>query len=224
MLGEQIARVLRERSNLMDKTTRQFEDKFGGVWTKVKFYKKMPDNPDYKIIKGVRFCEAIVKARLSSVILKSSDISCAGAKYTFGWDHQVGEEIINACCVKRHISFDTAKSILLASPQLEIPSAAIGLNTDDKTDLLISYPQPEQFMNLLKVFQQSKGENLTVSLSSIMGVCGNVAVKTYLEGRISISFGCDDSREYGRISPDRLAVGIPYSELRIFVPALISEV
>ena len=208
----------------MDKTTRQFEDKFDGVWTKVKFYKKTPDNPDYKTMKRVRFCEAIVKARLFPVILKGSDISSAGAKYTFGWDHHAGKEIINACCVKRHISFNTAESILLATPQLKIPPAAIGLNTDGKPDLLISYLQPKQFMNLLKVFQQSKGENLTVSLSSIMGVCGNVAVKTYLEGRISISFGCDDSREYGHISRDRLAVGIPYSQLRIFAPALSSKV
>jgi len=207
----------------MNKTIRQFEDKFGGVWTTVKFYKEMPDSFDYRIMEGVRFCEAIVKARLLPVILKGSGISCAGAKYTFGWNHRVGKEIIKACCKKRDISFDTAKSILLATPQLKIPPVAIGLNTDDKPDLLISYPQPEQLMNLLKVFQQCKGENLTVSLSSIMGVCGNVAVKTYLEGRISISFGCDDSREYGHISRDRLAVGIPYSELSIFVPALISE-
>jgi len=207
----------------MNKTIRQFEDKFGGVWTTVKFYKEMPDSFDYRIMEGVRFCEAIVKARLLPVILKGSGISCAGAKYTFGWNHRVGKEIIKACCKKRDISFDIAKSILLATPQLKIPPLAIGLNTDDKPDLLISYPQPEQLMNLLKVFQQYKGENLTVSLSSIMGVCGNVAVKTYLEGRISISFGCDDSREYGHISRDRLAVGIPYSELSIFVPALISE-
>ena len=208
----------------MDKTTRQFEGKFSGVWTKVKFYRKMPDNYNYRIVEGVRFCEAIVKARLSPVILKSSDISCAGAKYAFGWDHQVAKEIIRTCSEKRHISFDTAESILLATPQLKVPPAAIGLNTDDKPDLLISYPQPEQFINLLKVFQQYKGENLTVSLSSIIGVCGNVAVKVYLEGKISISFGCDDSREYGRISRDRLALGIPYSEVRIFVPALTSEV
>ena len=208
----------------MDKTTKQFEDKFGGVWTKVKFYKEMPDSSDYKVTEGVRFCEAIVKARLFPVILKGSDISCVGAKYAFGWDHQVSKEIINACCGKRKISFDTAKSMLLSTPQLEIPPAAIGLNTDDKPDLLISYPQPEQFMNLLKVFQQYDGKNLTVSLSSIMGVCGNVAVKAYLEGKIAVSFGCDNSREYGHISRDRLAVGIPYSELSIFVPALKSKV
>lgn len=79
-------------------------------------------------------------------------------------------------------------------------------------------------MDLLKVFQEHKGENLTVSLSSIMGVCGNVAVKTYLEGKICVSFGCDDSREYGQISRDRLALGIPCSELRVLVPTLISEV
>jgi uncharacterized protein (DUF169 family) len=175
-------------------------------------------------MEGVRFCEAVVKARLSPVILKGSDISCVGAKYVFGWDHGVSKEIIRACSEKRRISFGIAKSILLATPQLKISPVAIGLNTDGRPDLLISYPQPEQFMELLKVFQEYKGENLTVSLSSIMGVCGNVVVKAYLEGRVSISFGCDDSREYGHISRDRLAVGIPYSELKIFVPALISEV
>lgn len=98
----------------------------------------MPDNSDYETMEGVRFCEAIVKARLSPVILKSPDISCAGAKHVFGWDHRVDTKIINACCEKRHISFDVAKSIVLATPQLDIPPVAIGLNTEDKPDLLIS--------------------------------------------------------------------------------------
>ncbi|GAI03368.1 unnamed protein product [marine sediment metagenome] len=53
----------------------------------MKFYEEMPDDSDYETVEGVRFCEAIVKARLSPVILKGSAISCAGAKYTFGWDH-----------------------------------------------------------------------------------------------------------------------------------------
>jgi len=51
-----------------------------------------------------------------------------------------------------------------------------------------------------------------------------VLTVVFAKDRISISFGCDDSREYGHISRDRLAAGIPYSELSIFVPALISEV
>ena len=46
-----------------------------------------------------------------------------------------------------------------------------------------------------------------------MAVCGNVAVKAYLTRHICLSFGCPDSREYGRISRDRLAVGIPFQLL-----------
>jgi len=39
-----------------------------------------------------------------------------------------------------------------------------------------------------------------------------VAVKAYLTERISLSFGCEDSRLYGGISRDRLIVGIPYAQ------------
>lgn len=208
----------------MDTITGLLEDKFGGVWTKVKFYKELPECSHSKILEKVRFCEAIPKARLFPVVLKNSDISCDGARYVFGWDSGASQKIISACCEKRKIPFKVARAILLAVPQLTSPPAAIGLNTDGKPDLIISYPQPEQFMNLLKVFQKHKGKNLSASLSSIMGICGNVAVKNYLEGKISLSFGCEDSREYGRISRDRLVVGIPYSELRVFVPDLMSKV
>jgi len=51
-----------------------------------------------------------------------------------------------------------------------------------------------------------------------------VLTAVFAKDRISISFGYDDSREYDHISWNRLAAGIPYSELSIFVAALISKI
>lgn len=79
-------------------------------------------------------------------------------------------------------------------------------------------------MELLRVFQEDKGKNLSVNLSSVMSICGNIAVNTYLEEKISLSFGCEDSRKYGGISRGQLVVGIPYSELGVFVPELMFKV
>lgn len=208
----------------MDKIANLLGDKFGAVWTKIKFYKEIPSSSNYQTVEGIRFCEAISKARFFPVILRASDVSCTGARYVFGWDSKASQKIISVYCEKRKIPFKVARAILLAVPQLNNPPAAVGLNTDDEPDLVISYLQPEQFMNLLRVFQEDKGKNLSVNLSSITGICGNIAVKTYLKEEISLSFGCEDSRKYGRISPDQVVVGIPYSELRVFVPDLMFKV
>jgi uncharacterized protein (DUF169 family) len=43
-----------------------------------------------------------------------------------------------------------------------------------------------------------------------MAVCGNVAVRSFILDTLAISFGCPDSRDYGGIAPDQLAMGIPY--------------
>jgi uncharacterized protein (DUF169 family) len=65
-------------------------------------------------------------------------------------------------------------------------------------------------MRFLNVYQRVFGEKLKVELSGFAAVCGNVAVKAYVDKKVSLSFGCEDSRQYGGISRDRLIVGIPY--------------
>jgi uncharacterized protein (DUF169 family) len=55
------------------------------------------------------------------------------------------------------------------------------------------------------------GRNLNTEISGIMSVCGNVAVKSYIDQKISISFGCSDSREYGGIERGQLIIGLPHN-------------
>ena len=81
----------------------------------------------------------------------------------------------------------------------------------------MSYMPPGEIMNLLKIYHRHQGENLDVSLCTMMSICGDIAVKTYLEEKINISFGCDDSRKFADIRRDNLAVGIPKKLIKFFV-------
>lgn len=51
----------------------------------------------------------------------------------------------------------------------------------------------------------------------MMAVCGGVAVRTYLEEKISLSFGCDDSRRFADMKRENLAVKIPKRLFNIFI-------
>ena len=88
-LGETTGVSLKERKDFVDTPIRQFANRRGGVWTKVKFYQKMPENSDHEIVEEVRFREAIAKARVFPIMLKREDVSCAGARHNiFSRDHR----------------------------------------------------------------------------------------------------------------------------------------
>ena len=106
---------------------------------------------------------------------------------------------------------EEATSFVHGLPRMEVAPIAIGLNGQESPDLLVACLQPQQFMRLLTAYQRVFGKELKVELSGYAAVCGNVAVKAYVTKRISLSFGCEDSRQYGGISRDRPIVGIPYA-------------
>ncbi|MBL7075506.1 DUF169 domain-containing protein [candidate division KSB1 bacterium] len=196
---------------------KKFARKFGGSWVRVKFYKEMPDIGSAAVPTDIRFCEALHKAKTSSVFLTQSSISCLGAKYAFGWDKYAQNRIIQECKEKRNLPEGVVKSMIESVPRLKERLVAIGLNTYELPDILISYLQPGQVMRLIKYHQTRLGKNIHADVSCLMSVCGNIAVRSYLSQQISISFGCDDSRLYGKIPRDRLVVGVPYVLMKTFL-------
>jgi len=48
-------------------------------------------------------------------------------------------------------------------------------------------------------------------------ICGGVAVKSHLEQKITVSFGCVDSRNFAGLKSYSVAVGIPRNLCNIFV-------
>ena len=95
----------------------------------------------------------------------------------------------------------------------------IGLNVDDP-DIFIFYMTPKRFMEFLKVYQRT-GNNLKVKLSSITAMCGDVAAQTLLTEKICLSFGCDDSREYGEVADEELIVGIPKRAIELLTNKIL---
>ena len=205
----------------------KFSQKFRTQWIKVKFYKEKPDflqetdptlaerNPVR--LKNVRFCEATKEAIIRPIILDRESISCPGARFCFGWKSDYKNELIDSCLEKQPIQNKAIESMLLRVPSFKEPFDYIGLNTNGDPDLLMSYMPPEEIMQLLKIYNFHKGEDLKVSLCSMMPICSGIAVKTYLEGNISLSFGCDDSRKYADMRRENLVVGIPSKLFKLFL-------
>jgi uncharacterized protein (DUF169 family) len=184
---------------------------FNEAWMGVKFYFKNDAVPEVKVGTGLRFCEALVEARSGPLLLVPGAVSCPGADYVFGWDRDHRHGIATKLAERRSMGPEAVEKLISQVPVLKEPPAAIGLNTDDVPDLIISYCQPTTAMNFLKLWQREfGGGNLASDLSSILSVCGNVGVGSYLSKDVSLSFGCDDARQFGGIGRDRLVIGIPY--------------
>jgi len=199
----------------MDKVHQRFSDKFRSHWIKVKFYQEKPKD-DAKRLKDVRFCEATREAILHPILLDKESIACPGAQHAFGWKSLLKNELLQGCCDKRDMQENTLKSMVSRVPFFKKPFKYIGLNTDDVPDLVMSYMPPQEVMSLIKIYHNKKGGNLDVSLCAMMAVCGGVAVRAYLDKKISLSFGCDDSRKFADMRRENLAVGIPKKLFKIF--------
>ena len=196
---------------------RRFSYKFKSQWTKVKFYKEKPDLKDAKRLEGVRFCEATKEATIYPVILDRKSISCPGAQYAFGWRADYKNELLDNCYDKRKTQKNILKSMLSRIPHFEKPPKFIGLNTKGEPDFVMSYMPPGEIMNLIKMYHSRLGESLDVSLCTMMSICGCIAVRTYLEKKISLSFGCDDSRKFADMRRENLAIGIPKRLFKVFI-------
>ncbi len=200
----------------MDDIHRRFSDKFRSHWIKVKFYKDKPKDADAKRLKDVRFCEATREAILHPILLDKESIACPGAQHAFGWSSLYKNRLLQGCYDKRNVRRDTLKSMLSRIPYFKKPFKYIGLNTEGAPDILVSYITPQEVMELIKIYHNKEGGNLDVSLCTMMAVCGGVAVRTYVEDKISLSFGCDDSRKYADMRRESLAIGIPSRLFKLF--------
>ena len=127
------------------------------------------------------------------------------------WE-KLAQKLAKKIGMTQSISLELIKNV----PILNEEFTGISLGKDIDGDVYISYISPESAMKMVRCWQKTTGSNLNTEISGIMSVCGNVAVKSYINKNISISFGCPDSREYGSIKEGQLVIGIPRNtELRL---------
>ena len=187
-----------------------FQRSFGSRWIEVKFYfNELPAVTEHSV-RNIRFCEAIKKSLVHPVLLRPEDLNCHGARYVFGWDETAKVEMVKKFHNQEGFSESKAKKLVRNLPKLHGSLKGIGLNLKNSLpDLLLSYLQPGQIMTLLRSYHVHFGKDLNVGLSSVVSVCGHVAVEAFVKKQIALSFGCRDSREYGGITRDRVAIGVP---------------
>ncbi len=200
----------------MDRINWKFSKKFGKHWIKVKFYKRKPVLKEGKRIEGVRFCEAVKKAITYPLLLDRDSIACEGAQYALGWKTGGKKEILESCNDKNLLQMEVLKSMFSKSSHLEKPFEFIGLNTEGEPDLVVSFMAPQEVHEMVKVYNYHYGDNLDVSLSSMMSVCSGIVAKTYREEQFSLSFGCDDARKFAEMGRDTLVVGVPKKLFGVF--------
>ena len=193
----------------------KFTDRFRSHWVKVKFYQEKPQE-EAKKSKNVRFCEAVKEAITHPILLDKNSISCFGAQYAFGWNKN-RKKLLETCQNKTQASMANLKSTLSQIPRFKKPFKYIGLNTKDIPDILISYTSPQEIMNLTGLYQKYTGKNLGISLFNMMSICGGVVVGSYLEEKITLSFGCVNARNFAGLERHTVAVGIPRNLYNIFV-------
>jgi len=195
----------------------RLSDKFRNHWIKVKFYKDKPRIDGIEIAKNGRFCEATKEALLEPILLTKENISCPGARYSFGWGDNLRNKLLKKCNSKRKKQKSITPSMLSGFSPLKSSIECIGLNTKGVPDMVLSYMTPEQVMELIKIYHDRSSKSLDVSLFPIMSICNGIAVRTYLKKEINISFGCSESRHYADVRRETLAVGIPRKLFKLFV-------
>jgi uncharacterized protein (DUF169 family) len=197
-----------KRSSVMDSVD-AFQRLFGGRWTGVTFYFDELPTVNEHPVRNIRFCEAIKRSLIQPVLLRPEDLNCHGARYVFGWDETVKTEMVKRFHYQEGFTEAKAKELVQNLPKIGGALKGIGLNIRNDPDLLLSYLQPGQAMKLIRSYQVYFGKALNVDLSSIVSVCGHVAVEAVNKKQIALSFGCRDAREYGGITRDRVAIGVP---------------
>jgi len=184
------------------------EERIGGRWTGIVFHRENGPNDDLAE-RPMSLCEAIKESNHRPIVLTQHLVNCPGAHRSFGWatkgDDNIARKIVEATRIKP----DIARKLIANIPRFEEAIAEVLVGAVNSPDIVISYAQPEAGMRLVRRWQQVYGTDLHLETSSVMAVCGSVAVRAYTTDRICVSFGCPDSRKYGAIGRDRLVIGLP---------------
>jgi uncharacterized protein (DUF169 family) len=187
----------------------RLEKEIGGHWIGLTFHTDSQPPSENPAAKPMRLCESIKEAYTGPFVLTRELVNCPGAQRSLGWE-KTDDALKHKMANGGGLSPEIASKLLSDTPHIETPVTAVTVGDYRRPDLAVSYLQPADAMKLIRLWQRADGSDLMAPISSVLAVCGNVIARAYITGRISMSFGCPESRVCGKIGRDRLAVGIPY--------------
>ena len=166
--------------------------------------------------KPLRFCQAVERVLQTSrnMLLTKEDISCPAAKAVLGFEKN--DQILDDCADKlmearRFTDEGSAIQALMNVPRIRGKTHSVLLSASGVLpDVYVFYLRPVELMQLVQAYQRVIVQPIRLKVTGVMPVCGNCTVKPYVTNEVSVSFGCEDSREYGGISEDKLVLGVPF--------------
>ena len=202
----------------MEHIHKKMSKKFGNHWVKIKFFEEEPRLKEYKKLENVHFCKAITKAIIQPILLDKESISCYGARFAFGWQSRYQYENNDCQEDKNKLQKIVPPLQISEIPRVDKLINYIGLNVEGESDLVISYLSPQKAMNIIEAYNQEQAlKRLELLCCSTMAICGCTAVRTYVQGLISTTFGCEEARKYGGMQRYELAMGIPNKLYELFM-------
>ena len=172
---------------------------------------------NYSPAKSIRFCEAVNDAFRMPLLFNPLNLTCFGAKRSLGLS-QDDKELIKHISEETNIANQTIKKALIDIPKMNTPihNVLMGINEkiehDERPDMYIMYIDPKQLTDLSRRYTRVTNDFPVVQPFSFLSICGNIFISTFKSARMSISFGCPESREYGGLKDNQLIVGLPYNE------------
>ena len=165
----------------------------------------------------VSFCKAVkmVKETHASLMLTRDTLSCPAAGYVLGFRtvDVLDECLSNLVSSRRFSDREAAYKALTSVPRVNGNPSSVTLSMIDRSpDVYVLYVKPMQLMRVIQAYQRRYAEPLRLEIPGVVPVCGVCAVTPYISNRITVSLGCDDSRQHGGIEEDQLVLGVPRSE------------
>ncbi len=162
----------------------------------------------------MKFCEAVNYSFKVPIMLNTDNLGCPGARRCIGFQNN-NRQLATKISDENNIPVKFIRAALEKIPVLkDITHINLGLTkcieNDIQPDLYIMYVQPFKITELMH--KLSKMALIpSVPPYTFLSVCGNVFANCYLNQKVTISFGCPESRESGGIGEDEIVVGLPFS-------------
>lgn len=162
----------------------------------------------------MKFCEAVNYSFKVPIMLNTDNLGCPGARRCIGFRND-NVQLATKISEENNIPVKFIRAALGKIPVLkDITHINLGLTecieNDIQPDLYIMYVQPFKITELMH--KLSKMALIpSVPPYTFLSVCGNVFANCYLNQKVTISFGCPESRESGGIGEDEIVVGLPFN-------------
>ncbi len=171
-----------------------------------------------QLLKGHRYCQALMKARDgSSVLLDRTGISCPAAAAAFGF-RPLPENLRNG---RGLVGFGIVREQITGERMFEgMPYFSTGQidslhlyplgQAEHLPDLLVMEDVPEKLMWIsLAYLNLQKGERVVSSTAVLQATCIDSTIIPYREQRLNQCFGCYGCRDATNMDTTEAALGFP---------------